>query len=123
MSFESTASQVARYKKQYRGNSRDDLICEQAGFVPTAPQWIAAQQLIDEMDSEVETRRHQEAISLDRQAISQSRIANRLALVAIGIAGAAFLVAILAWLFPREPQASGHKEPDSLPAKTVLKGQ
>jgi hypothetical protein len=68
----------------------------------------------------VESQRHQEAIALDQQAISQSRFANRLALLAIGIAGAAFVVAILAWLFPREPQASGHREAGSLSEEPSL---
>lgn len=71
---------------------------------------------------EEERRRHAERIDAaetarrHRQAIDVSRQANSLSKLAIWIAGGAFVVAILAWLFPRDMQASGHREAGSLSA-------
>jgi len=67
---------------------------------------------------EEERRRHQQEINeaqterRHQQEINANRAANRLSRWAILIAVAAFLVTVLAWLFPREPQGIGHKESD-----------
>jgi hypothetical protein len=70
-----------------------------------------------EAAAQIEARRHQEAIALDREAIGESQRANRIALCAIAVALVALVVAILGWMFPREPLARGRSAtlPQRLP--------
>jgi hypothetical protein len=96
MSLESTASQISFYKNQYDGKSRDDLLKVQDGFAPTAPQWKAAQQLIEALDIREQRNRHTETILEGRRAI-------RWAVASFGLASLAIAIALGAWMFPRAP--------------------
>jgi len=53
----STSDEIAQFKRQYAGKRRAELVEIQDHWVSTAPQWKAAQHLIDDLD--VEERRRQ----------------------------------------------------------------
>jgi len=60
-----------------------------------------------ERSAQIDARRHEEEIALSREEIDASHYSNRLAAFAIAVAVVALVVAILGWMFPREPRATG----------------
>lgn len=54
----STAQEISAHKKLLTGKTRTQLREFQNGFIATAPQWKAAQQLIEALDRKQENKRH-----------------------------------------------------------------
>ncbi len=74
--------------------------------------------------AQIGAQRHQETVALDRETIEASHYSNRLSVWAIVVALAALAIAILGWMFPREPHAGSPKEstPVEYPAPFATNG-
>src|SRR6266516_6242214 len=108
------------FRKQWAEKDRFFLLHQQSRFQPHSAQGIAIAQLLDAMNQRDEALRHAEATALSRQEIAASHRSNRLAIVAIVVAVVALAVAILGWMFPRQPLATGHAASAIPPAPATI---
>ena len=108
--------EVQFHRERLAGKSRADLIHEQSRWQPYTPQVIAANQLLDEMDSADEAKRHSEGLAVSSQANRLSRFAIGIAVLALAVAG---FQALLQWHDSLAPKSAAIAPISPLPLSSL----